>query len=218
MIYWSIVLMLLMIIAMFAMIFYFRAQPAMMISISMTIGWVAIGIYVLNVVGTLLCLATPTESGATNWIYGSVCFMLINISITLGNILLDDLSPTIQAVQQPAHVVSSIFFVLFLHKLALSLGAPRLASQARSVLIAGVVLLVLLLVQFAITFGLLDEVMRRGGNVPGAGRANFNRPELGLALAGVGLTALITALYVLIKYSSLLNNLFKTIRGRQSPE
>jgi hypothetical protein len=211
MIYWGIVLMLLMIIGTFALVFAFR-NPVQMQQYFEALHWVGTGIYLLSIVGTLLCLTTPKESGATTWLYGSVFFMLIAASISLASSLMDELSPTVESIQQPAQTISSVFFVLFLRRLALHLGAPRLARQAQRVLIAGLILFVLLVVQIALSFGLINDMQQAA---PGQARGVAAE---GMTLLVIGLSVLVLAIYVIIKYAAVLNDLRKTIRGLKPPE
>ena len=166
--------------------------------------WVLLGTYFLSAMGTLLCLATPAETGATSFIQGSVVFMLINIAITLSRWLFGFHSSLFGLISPAVYIVSAFLFVLFLRKLARFLGRYDLAARASQVLIGGTVFVVLILVILvAIAWTIIP--LHRGAE----------RIWISLALA---LTLCVTAIYVLVKYANLLNALRKTIRAVRSAD
>jgi hypothetical protein len=176
--------------------------------IPIMLGWAVLAAYLLNIVGTLVCLATPAITGATNWLYGSVCFMLAAVSISLVGRFFDDLSPSLREIQQPAWIVSSIFFVLYLQRLAKYLGSHQLVTQARRTLRAGILLLVLMMVQLALTQKLFADIAQFGGqrNAPGV-------PQFAMVAGIVGLATLIVGAVALIRYVNLLIGIRNAIRS-----
>jgi hypothetical protein len=209
MIYASIVITLLLVIGGFFSMLFFHKQPFTLASPYMVIS-ILYALEFLTTVGTLLCLSTPSDSGANNYIVSSVMFMLISISITLAASFFQSLPEMIKNINPPAWVVSEILFVLYLRKLALFLNAPKLVIAARKVLIAVIISGGLFLAFFHFISEIYNPTRMR---LPQA-----NTPAPGFALA-FGLTTLawcIVSLYVLVKYGNLLSNLRKTIRSGQS--
>jgi len=163
---------------------------------------VSLAVYGLNMVGTLLCLATPRESGGKNLIQCSVVFMLLSASISLAGFLMGPLSSTISAISMPAWTLSILLFVIYLRKLALFLNAPKLVRAGTRLIVAEIVF-------GALSLGNFYFVM----NTFGPGR-QVQRPameNIAIAIGVMGLATFICAIYVLIAYSNLLRNLRKRI-------
>jgi hypothetical protein len=171
-------------------------------TLSIGIAIASLALYGFNVVGTLLCLATPRESGGKNLIQSSVVFMLLSASISLAGFIIGPLSSTLSAISMPAWTLSTLLFVIYLRKLALFLNSPKLTRAGTRLIVAEIVF-------GALSLGNFYFVM----NTIGPGR-QVQRPAMenyAIPMVIVGLATFICALYVLIAYSNLLRNLRKRI-------
>jgi hypothetical protein len=178
-----------------------------LLGILMGIGIVVAGI--MNIVGTLMCTATPEESGAKGMIYASVAAMgiavLVSITIAVGL-----MSRQAAGVQYLANIVSGITFFVFLKRLAMFIGRADLAAKAQSILNWCIGLFVGLLASVAIMLGSAGVAFFRaateGREAPAGGAA------AGAGIAGLLIVIIIIAgLITFIRYANLLTYLRKAI-------
>ncbi len=144
--------------------------------------------FLLLVIGPILCLAVPSESGAKGFILGSVTLQVINVAFSVAQ-QFAGIPQALIPVTQLVSIVSAILFVMFMKKLAEYIGRPDLAKRAQNVLIIGVVLLLVAIV------------------AAGAMAVNPMFGMLGLVLAVLGLMAF-------VMYANLVDALRKGIQNR----
>jgi hypothetical protein len=155
--------------------------------------------YIMSLVGSLMCLATPEETGAKGLITTSVAVMVIALVLNIATYAIDDARAenAIDGLSKILSVVGGITFILFLKKLAEFIGAHHLATRAKSILIALAVGVLLMILSIALIF---SAGPRAGGG--------------GVAVAGlIMLVVLIGGLVVFVMYANLINNLRKAIQS-----
>jgi hypothetical protein len=150
---------------------------------------------VLNLVGSLFCLATPPESRAQGLILISVAATIAAIAVQLGivfRLVSEDLNP----VQLILIVIAGLTFVLFLQRTALFIGRSDLAGRAKSIFIwFGIVLIMIVAI-----FGLaLNGAPRPGGD------------EVFVIVGLLSIASLITGLVTVARYANLLAVIRKAI-------
>jgi hypothetical protein len=153
--------------------------------------------YILQIVGPLLCLAVPAESGSKGLIIGSVVCMLLSIfGMGLGwfGVQLTKIDPGLSS---PTGILGSILFMLFLRQLSLYIGRPDLARRALIVLIGSILVPVLLVGTAFFTIG----ARFAGGGAAAAGSGSL-----------VIFVLLLAGLVVFIMYANLVNALRKALR------
>ncbi len=133
-IYMGIVVILFAIIGGILSLFLLARTPAMAATILAFIGLAVLAGVVLNIVGSVFCLATPEETGAAGMIYASVGAMGLGLLITVSSWLVA-LPPTMYLVQMVLNLAAGVTFLLFLRKLAQFIGRADFAAKAKSVLI-----------------------------------------------------------------------------------
>jgi hypothetical protein len=87
----------------------------------------------LRIVGMLLCLAVPEESGAKGLIIVAVVLMLCAVAIDLSTLVVRT-EAAVQFVSRLLGLLGWIFFILFLRKTSHFIGRADLAAQAGSLL------------------------------------------------------------------------------------
>jgi hypothetical protein len=165
---------------------------------------------VLNVVGTLMCLATPPETGAQGMIYASAAAMGINLLLTFVQFAVA-LPGEVALVQWILGIVSGITFLVFLRQMGLFIGRRDLADRARSIIVACVILfgvLVGAIVLIILSAGIEFVQAIAAGQNPG-GPVNGGA---GLAIGGFAIVGVIIAgLIIFVRYTNLLAALRKAI-------
>ncbi len=186
-----------------------RAGPDVMQLFQFAFAAVLIVAGLLNLVGGIFCLATPSETGAQGLIYASVgCQVLsviINLAATFGAIPADALK-TAAYTQQLLALISSVTFVLYLRRLSLFIGRTDLAQRAVTLLILGAMMIGLIVVLIV-------------GAVLAVGNAQANNAQaLGNALAGLGgltvivmISLVVLFLVALVKYVNVLGDMKSAI-------
>jgi hypothetical protein len=142
---------------------------------------------IMIIVGTLMCLATPEETGAKGLIIASVALYAVGICLSiLGSLTTNEVA---QSAGTLASLGGNIAFLLFLKQLSQFIGATQLAERAK-----------LLLILLGITIGLqLILVVVALAGVAAVG-------VLALPIAVIGLVSL-------FMYLGLLNRLRKAIQS-----
>jgi hypothetical protein len=187
-VYFGIVLVLLSVILSFFVITIGNAAYGVILQ-----GGVLVG-YLLMLIGPMLCLSVPAETGAKGYIVGSVILQLLNICLTLGSAALGAGSaiPSWVGLGGGATAMfGSILFVLFMRQLALFIGRDDLAKHANIVLILGLVLI---------------------ASAIGAAVAATFLPS-GIMLV---IVVAIVGLALFLKYANLINALRKALRKRSA--
>ncbi len=100
----------------------------------------------LRIVGMLLCLAVPDESGAKGLIIAAVVLMICAVVADLSMLVVQTEAP-IELVSRLLGLLGWIFFILFLRKTSQFIGRADLAAQAGSLLgmLAALVAMVIVL-------------------------------------------------------------------------
>jgi len=155
--------------------------------------------YLLSLVGSFMCLATPAETGAKGLITASVVLMVLSLVLNIANFFAR--SRGTEGLTNLFSVIGGICFIIFLRRLALFIGATHLAERARNILIALVagVAIIILMVILAIAGGLNAA---RGGGGGLVAIAFF-----------LGVVLVIGGLVVFVMYANLINNLRKAIQS-----
>jgi hypothetical protein len=184
-IYNGIITMLLAVIvgALLMLILTFAAGPGGAILVLVVAGIAALAGLIMVLVGTLMCLATPEETGAKGLIYSSVILSVLGFCLSLiGQLVQNSPMMTIGTI---ATVTANILFLLFLKQLSEFIGAIDLAERARLLLVLmgvtvafqvvtvlglfialpllgllGFVVLIIGLVSFFLYLGLLDRLRK----------------------------------------------------------
>jgi len=146
----------------------------------------------LAVIGPLLCLTVPAETGAKGFVVGSVVFHLVSILLVFGQwwtVMTDRFfaQSALQVVSNISGLIGAVLFVLFTKKLSEYLGRDDLAARARNVLIGIAVLVGLSVVMFVALVA------------------------LGPALVFIGLAVVVGALILFVMYANLINGLRKAL-------
>lgn len=168
---------------------------------------------ILTLVGPIVCLAVPEESGAKGLILGSVIFQLINlVASVLGAIAPRLLPQPLPVVLNLCGIVGYVLFVLFMKKLSEYVGRLDLAARAKNVLIGFGVLVGLGVV-------LLVGLLGTGFFAAAAGPAGMGRGAPPVAWAPMGLLMLLGALVlgvgslvVFVMQVNLIDGLRKALR------
>lgn len=181
------------------------APPQEFGMIALAIGGGALLGYVLNLIGTLRCMATPEESGAKGLINATAALMVVSLLMILFNFFAE--SPIVGVVQRLVSLIGGVTFVIYLRRLAEFIGSERLARKARTILIllaVGVVLLVVIIAALVVAFA---EFPVHGGGGP---------PSLAIAAGVASLVLLIGGLITFVMYANLINAMRKVIQqGRE---
>jgi hypothetical protein len=107
-----------------------------------------IGGAVMEIVGPVLCLATPQETGAAGYIYVSVAALIGNLALQAAALLqamekISPLPPALGIVQPILGVMSGLTFMLFLQRLNKFIGRPDLARKAMTVFVVALALIMI---------------------------------------------------------------------------
>ena len=147
--------------------------------------------YILSLVGSVMCLATPEETGAKRLITTAVVLMIIALAMRLVNYAMNNAA--IEGVANLFSVIGGITFIVFLKKLAEFVGADHLARRAQNILVALVIGVALLVLSVAIV--VMED-------------------QAAIVVAGfIGLVLIIGGLIVFVMYANLINNLRKAIQS-----
>jgi hypothetical protein len=183
------------------------AELVGLLGVLMGIGIVVAGI--MNIVGTLMCTATPEESGAKGMIYASVAAMALAVLISIG-IAVGLASKQVAVVEYLANIISGITFLVFMKRLAMFIGRIDLAAKAQSILNWCIGLFVAMIAVMVFTVSTVGVAFFRAA-------AGGQDARLGDAAAGAGLGFImmaviaIAALITFIRYANLLTYLRKAI-------
>ncbi|MDG2220068.1 MAG: hypothetical protein P8L85_01725 [Rubripirellula sp.] len=147
---------------------------------------------ILMFVGPLFCLTVPAETNAKGLIITAVVLQIINIVAVLLPFAGVDLAG-FDSFVQIFSVLSSIFFVLFMRKLAIFIGREDLAKRASNILVGG-------LVSFfgAIASGVLAFL-------------------IGPAISLMLLVFAIVGIVIFVMYANLVNTLSKALKDARAP-
>jgi hypothetical protein len=148
---------------------------------------VLLAAFIMIIVGTLMCLATPEETGAKGLIIASVALYAVGICLSILGSLTE--SPVAQSAGTLASLGGNITFLLFLKQLSQFIGAIQLVEKAK-----------LLLILLGITIGLqlIMVVVALAGSA---------------AIGLLALAILVIGLVSLFMYLGLLNSLSKAIQS-----
>ncbi len=91
--------------------------------------------YVMIIVGTVQCLATPEETGARGMIVASVIMTVMAFVLGVAGAFMRDENEVVEMVSNLLSLGSTITFLLFLKRLAEFIGAASLAARAKTLLI-----------------------------------------------------------------------------------
>jgi hypothetical protein len=142
---------------------------------------------IMIVVGTLMCLATPAETGAKGLVTASVILSVISFCASvIAEFAENDL---VQIIGTLAGIGSQITFLLFLKQLSEFIGAISLAERAKT-----------LLILMAVVFGLQVIALVAVVVVP-------------VLIAVIGLAMLVIGLISFFMYLRLLDGLRKAIQS-----
>jgi hypothetical protein len=142
---------------------------------------------ILNIVGTLFCLATPEESGAKGMIYASAAAMGLSLLISFA-IRLHVIPPPASIVQMILTFISGVTFLVFLRRLSLFIGRQDLAKKARSILIWCVGLVMAVIIALALMISSVGMAYVRAlatGQRPQVGRDELGSTTLPFLILGV---------------------------------
>ncbi len=182
-------------------------EAVAMIGILMMIG--VIVAWIMNIVGTLLCTATPEESGAQGMIYASAAAMGISLLMQIG-LTFKVLPQGANVFQSVAAIISGITFLVFLKRLGQFIGRLDLAGKAQSILnwcIGLFVAMIAVLVFIVSSVGMGFFRAAAGGQEARLGDAAAGAGVGFILLGVIGIAALIT----FIRYANLLTCLRKAI-------
>ncbi len=184
-VYYGILLILLSIILFFALGFVFGLAAILAVP-GFLIG------SILMFVGPLFCLTVPAETNAKGLIITAVVLQIINIVAVLLPFAGVDLAG-FDSFVQIFSVLSSIFFVLFMRKLAIFIGREDLAKRASNILVGG-------LVSFfgAIASGVLAFL-------------------IGPAISLMLFVFAIVGIVIFVMYANLVNTLSKALKDARAP-
>jgi hypothetical protein len=157
------------------------------IFVFMVAGLAALIGIIMVIVGTLMCLATPEETGAKGFILASVVLYIVGFCASVVGYLVG--SDPVSMVGTLASLAANILFLLFLKQLSEFIGAIPLAERAK-----------LLLILWGVTVG-LQIIVALGAFV--------QLPLLGL----LALVVVIISLVSLFLYLGLLDRLRKAIES-----
>jgi len=144
---------------------------------------------IMIIVGTLMCLATPEETGAKGLVTASVILSVISFCTSVSVAAELTQSDVVESIGTLTGVAAEITFLLFLKRLSEFIGAIPLAERAKT-----------LLILMAVVFGL---------QIVGLFTA-FIPPGLLLIL---GLSMLVIVLISFFMYLRLLDGLRKAIQS-----
>ncbi len=162
---------------------------------------------VLGVVGNALCLATPQEAKAQNYIHVAVGATGLGVLISLSRWLFI-VRPESQYVAALLSIVGTVALLLFLSELARFIGRADLSATAKSVLIWWIVSIIVVVAAgglIALAIGLRPNMSRMEFQ-----RA-FQTADFGLPAALVSLLALALPLVTFVRYLLLLWKVRKTL-------
>jgi hypothetical protein len=150
----------------------------------------------MMIIGPILCLSVPEETGAKGFIIGSVCCQLLNLGVNIGSSFFPEeaIVPTVvEGVGSLVGLIGGMLFVMFMRKLALFINRDDLAGRAKTILVTGFAVLGLAIVGTGLA-----------STVP---RANplFALPGLLMLVAVIG------GLILFMKYANLVNALRKIL-------
>jgi hypothetical protein len=155
--------------------------------------------YILSLVGSFMCLATPAETGAKGLITVSVVMMVLSLVLNVGNFFVENRGT--ESLASLFSVIGGICFIIFLKRLAQFIGATHLAQRAKNILIALVVGVALMILMLVLALGGGMNIARGGGGG-------------GLAItAFLAILLMIGGLVVFVMYANLINNLRKAIQS-----
>jgi hypothetical protein len=172
--------------------------------------------FILLLVGPIVCLAVPEETGAKGLIVGSVICQVVNLVASVVNAIAPGLiPPPLLMVLGLCGIAANVLFVLFMKKLSEYIGRLDLSARANNVLIGIGVLAGLFVVVFVAALGTGFAVAVAGPAAMGRGAAPAAAAGLGMACAMLvgGLALLIAGLVVFVLYVNLIDGLRKALRG-----
>jgi hypothetical protein len=163
------------------------AGPGGAMMMMVILAFVLLAAFIMIIVGTLMCLATPEETGAKGLIVASVALYAVGICLSLlGGFTNSQLA---QSAGVLASLGGNISFLLFLKQLSQFIGATELVERAK-----------LLLILLAVNIGL--QLISVVGALAGAAAIRI----LALAIIVIGLISLVL-------YLRLLNSLRQAIQS-----
>jgi hypothetical protein len=169
------------------LILAFAAGPGATLFVAGVAGLAVLGGLIMVLIGTLMCLATPEETGAKGFIFASVALSVVGfIASIIGQFMQNTPVITLGTL---ASLTANILFLLFLRQLSEFIGAFELAERAK-----------LLLILLGVTVGF--QVVAFVG-------AFIALPLLGL----LGFVAAIISLVSFFLYLGLLDRLRKAIQS-----
>lgn len=176
---------LLIMVSLASMVFATQMESAMlaaMLLVSIVVG------AILNLVGPLLCLAVPSESGAKGYIIGSVLLTAVQVSLNFVEVDFDKVA-YVKMFSALCSMLSFILFILFVKQIGTYIVNSDVVAKAGSTLMIAVVMAGIVVVFIGLTFA-----MAKGGDPGGLG-----------AIACMGIAIfLVVGLIFLVQYLNLL--------------
>lgn len=117
------------------------AGPENFVLVGVVLGVVTVLLNLMMIVGQVLCLAVPAESGAKPLINAAVGLQGLAFVCTLLTFALSDgpAAIVVVGISYLANAVSLICFILFLRRVALYIQRPDIAGRAMRALVVGLV-------------------------------------------------------------------------------
>jgi hypothetical protein len=153
-------------------------------------GLVMFGAAIGTLVGQILCLSVPENSGAKGFIIGAIVCLVVNIVLSMAGGVAD--SQALSSLGSLVSIVGNVLFILFIRQSATYLRDAQLASSALRFLFFGI----------AVFIGVIMLAVAAG--VAGV-------PAL---IALLGLVVIVCGLVYLVWYLRLLKGLMATIDHR----
>jgi hypothetical protein len=165
--------------------------------------------WILNITGTLFCLATPEESGAQGMIYASAAAMGISLLLKIAEAL-TAIPPGVRLLAGLAAIVSGITFLVFMKRLATFVGRQDLARRAQSILNWCIGLFVAMVATIAYMTGSVGMAFIRGAATGREAPVGDAAASAGIGFIIMGIIG-IAALFTFLRYANLLTYLRKAI-------
>ena len=151
------------------------------VGVLIIIGWIML------MVGPFFCLSAPPETGARGAIIASIACQLFAILVTIAPYLGLQWGQLASSLGSLMGTVGTVFFIIFLMKIALYIGRPDLHAKGRSIFILAAILI--------------------GATIALTAGAAIMGPAIGVAMIGVAIGMLVA----FVMYANLINFLFNAI-------
>jgi hypothetical protein len=201
-IYWGICIYLVSDIGGFVLLLSVARSPESFRMIIVLIGIGCVAAWILNIVGTLLCSATPEESGALGTIYTAVAAMGVGILLQIVQ-WVGFMPQAASYLQGIAGIIGGILLLVFLKRLGMFIGRLDLAGKAKSILNWCIGLFVALIADIVYTVSSAGMAFFRTAAEVKEPRTDNTEAGLGFGIILFSMI-LIAALITFIRYANLL--------------